>query len=122
MPVLASDRASRPASDERHHRLAQDITVEAAPPALPLSATSTLAEWLGDPAGGQALRHALGTGPDGRPAGILGSEELLAIIGTMPLGALAGFPGLGITGELIDTLAAEVIERRMEATQGAPQR
>jgi len=70
----------------------------------------------------QALRDALGTRPDGRPGGILGSEELLAIIGNMPLATLAAFPGLGVTEELVDTLVAAVIERRMEATPGAPQR
>jgi len=85
-------------------RLAAGITVEAAPPALPLSGTSTLADWLGDPASGQALRDALGTGPDGRPAGILGSEELLTIIENMPLSALATFSGLGVTDELIGRL------------------
>jgi beta-glucosidase len=109
-------------ASSRDIRLSAAITVAATPPALPLSGTSTLAEWLTDPVGGQVLRGALGTRPDGRPGGILGSDELLAIIGNMPLATLAAFPGSGVTGELIDTLAAEVIERRMEATQGAPQR
>jgi len=109
-------------ASSRDIRLAQDITVEATPPALPLSGTSTLAEWLGDPAGGQALRDALGTGPDGRPAGILGSEELLAIIGNMPLGTLTAFPGLGVTEEMIGTLVTAMNERRAEATPGPRQR
>jgi beta-glucosidase len=109
-------------ASSRDIRLVQDITVEATPPALPLSGTSTLAEWLGDPAGGQALRDALGTGPDGRPAGILGSEELLAIIGNMPLGTLAAFPGLGVTDELVATLVTAVNERRAEATASSRQR
>jgi beta-glucosidase len=105
-------------ASSRDIRLTGNITVEATPPSLPLAATSTLAEWLGDPAGGQALREALGTGPDGRPAGILGSEELLAIIGNMPLGTLAAFPGLGVTDELVETLVTEVNDRRGEATPG----
>ena len=109
-------------ASSRDIRLLAAITVAATPPALPLSGTSTLTEWLTDPAGGQALRDALGTRPDGRPGGILGSEELLAIIGNMPLATLAAFPGLGVTDELIDTLVAAVIERRVEATPGAPQR
>ena len=109
-------------ASSRDIRLTQDIMVEATPPAVPLSGTSTLAEWLGDPAGGQALRDALGTGPDGRPAGILGSEELLAIIGNMPLGTLAAFPGLGVTDELVATLVTAVNERRAEATPGPRQR
>jgi beta-glucosidase len=109
-------------ASSRDIRLSAAISVPATPPALPLSGTSTLTEWLTDPTGGQALRDALGTGPDGRPGGILGSEELLAIIGNMPLATLAAFPGLGVTQELIDTLVAAVIERRAEATPGAPQR
>ena len=109
-------------ASSRDIRLSAVISVPATPPALPLSGTSTLTEWLTDPTGGQALRDALGTGPDGRPGGILGSEELLAIIGNMPLATLAAFPGLGVTQELIDTLVATVIERRAEATPGAPQR
>jgi beta-glucosidase len=109
-------------ASSRDIRLSAAITVAATPPALRLSGTSTLTEWLTDPVGGQALRDALGTRADGRPGGILGSAELLAIIGNMPLATLAAFPGLGVTDELIDTLAATVIEGRMEATQGAPQR
>ena len=109
-------------ASSRDIRLSAAITVAATPPALPLSGTSTLTEWLTDPAGGQALRESLGTRPDGRPGGILGSEELLAIIGNMPLATLAAFPGLGVTQELIDTLVAAVIERRAEATPGASQR
>jgi len=109
-------------ASSRDIRLSAAITVAATPPPLPLSGTSTLTEWLTDPVGGQVLRDALGTRADGRPGGILGSEELLAIIGNMPLATLAAFPGLGVTGELIDTLAAAVIQRRVEATQGAPQR
>ena len=109
-------------ASSRDIRLSAAITVPATPPALPLSGTSTLTEWLTDPVGGQVLRDAMGTRPDGRPGGILGSEELLAIIGNMPLATLAAFPGLGVTGELIDTMVAKVIERRVEATPGAPQR
>jgi beta-glucosidase len=109
-------------ASSRDIRLSGVITVAATPPALPLSGTSTLTEWLTDPVGRQVLRDALGARPEGRPGGILGSEELLAIIGNMPLGTLAAFPGSGITRELVDTLAATVIERRVEATQGAPQR
>jgi beta-glucosidase len=109
-------------ASSRDIRLSAAITVEATPPALPLSGTSTLAEWFADPVGGRALRDALGTRPDGRPGGILGSEELLAIIGNMPLATLAAFPGLGVTDELIEALVAAVIERRAEATRGAPQR
>ena len=58
-------------------------------------------------------------GPDGRPAGILGSEELLTIIENMPLSALATFSGLGVTDELIGRLVRAVGERHAEASPGA---
>ena len=79
-------------ASSRDIRLSAAISVPATPPALPLSGTSTLTEWLTDPTGGQALRDALGTGPDGRPGGILGSEELLAIIGQHAAGHARGLP------------------------------
>jgi hypothetical protein len=70
---------------------------------------STLAEWLDDPAGGPALRAAMGTGPDGRPGGILGSDELVRMLREIPLSTLAVF-GAGIThgqiGELVAALPA----------------
>jgi beta-glucosidase len=109
-------------ASSRDIRLSASITVAATPPTLPLSGMSTLTEWVSDPVGGQVLRDAMGARPDGRPGGILGSEELLAIIGNMPLATLASFPGSGVTEEQIDALVAAVIERRLEATLGTPQR
>src|SRR5262249_2780740 len=109
-------------ASSRDIRLAGDITIQATPPPLPLSRTSPPAEWLGDPAGGRALRDALGTGPDGRPAGILGSEDLLALIGNMPLGTLAAFPGLGVTHELVGAPVTAVSERRAGAIPDPRQR
>lgn len=67
---------------------------------------STLEEWLSDPDGGSALRAAVGTDPAGRPAGILGNDELIRIIGNFPIGSLAAFPGIGITHQIVDTLLA----------------
>ena len=76
-----------------------------APPVrLPLDGMSTLEEWLADPEGGPTLRAAVGTRPDGRPAGILGDEELIRVIGNFPLSTLAAFPGLGITHETVSAL------------------
>jgi beta-glucosidase len=71
---------------------------------------STLAEWLADPAGGPALRAAMGTGPDGRPGGILGSDELVRMLRQFPLSTLAVF-GAGITHEQIGELVATLPDR-----------
>ncbi len=97
-------------ASSRDIRLAETIVVAGAPPALPLTASSTLTEWLADPAGGPALRAALGTGPDGKPGGILSSGELVAMLGGIPLSTLAVF-GAGITHEQVAQLIAAVSPR-----------
>jgi beta-glucosidase len=91
-------------ASSRDLRCTQTIVIDATPPAQPLTGMSTLDEWLADPAGGQALRDAIGVDADGRPAGILGNKELLRMIGNIPLSTLAAFAGLGISHELIDRL------------------
>ena len=92
-------------ASSRDIRLSQVIQVSGPPLRPVLSGLATLEEWLADPEGGPALRAAIGTGPDGRPGGILGSPELLKIIGNFPLSTLAAFPGLGITHDVVRTLA-----------------
>jgi len=93
-------------ASSRDIRLSAAITVEGSPPARPLSGTSTLAEWLADPAGGPALRTALGIGDAGLES-ILGGAELVRMIGAIPLSTLAVF-GMGITHEMVRALAAAV--------------
>ena len=59
-------------ASSRDIRLSQVIQVSAPPLRPALSGLATLEEWLADADGGPALRAAIGTGPDGRPLGILG--------------------------------------------------
>ena len=94
-------------ASSRDIRLSQVIQVSGPPLRPALSGLATLEEWLADPDGGPALRAAVGTGPDGRPRGILGSPELMTIIGNFPLSTLAAFPGLGITHDIVRTLARD---------------
>jgi beta-glucosidase len=98
-------------ASSRDIRLAQAIVVAGSPPATPLTAMSTLAEWLLDPAGGPALRAAFGTGPDGRPGGILGSDALVQMLGSVPLSTLAVFRA-GITHEQVESLVAAAVQSR----------
>ncbi len=91
-------------ASSRDLRLTRAITVSGTAPRPQLTGMSTLAEWLDDPVGGPALRREIGTGPDGRPAGILGNGQLSKVIGNFPLHTLAAFPGLGITHELLEKL------------------
>jgi beta-glucosidase len=91
-------------ASSRDLRLRMLVDVSVAPPARPLTAMSTLAEWLADPEGGKALRAEVGVGADGRPAGVLGDDELLRVIGGFPLSTLAAFPGGGISHDLVRRL------------------
>jgi beta-glucosidase len=83
-------------ASSRDLRLRTIVDVAAPPLLARLDAMSTLQEWLAHPEGATALRQAVGVGPDGRPNGLLGDEHVIAIIGSMPLGSLAAFPGFGI--------------------------
>jgi beta-glucosidase len=91
-------------ASSRDLRLTADLEVGGTPRRAPLTGMSTLREWLADPDGGPALREAIGTGPDGKPGGILASDELVAIIGNFTLHTLAAFPGLGVTHEVLNRL------------------
>ena len=86
-------------ASSRDLRLCRTVTVDVPLPRVPLTADSTLQEWLADPVGGPALRAAAGPG-------ILQDEELLRVIGNFPLGRLAAFPGIGITRETLTRLGA----------------
>jgi beta-glucosidase len=99
-------------ASSRDLRLRTTVDVPAPPLPARLDATSTLQEWLADPDGATALRQAVGVEPDGRPSGILGDEHLIAIIGGMPLGGLAAFPGFGI-----DHATVTEVLRRFEAAR-----
>lgn len=82
------------------------VTVDATPPHRPLTGMSTLQEWLADPDGSAALIAAVGTGPDGRPRGVLGDAEMLQVLGNFPVGVLAAFPGLGIDAAVLARIGA----------------
>ena len=71
---------------------------------VPLTDASTLQEWLGDPHGRDALLHAVGSGSDGQPNGIIADSGRIRVVGNFPLRTLAIFPGTGLSHELIDAI------------------
>jgi beta-glucosidase len=89
-------------------------TVEVAAPPLPtrLDGMATLQEWLADPTGSALLHKAVGADETGRPNGILGSEELMLVIGNFPISTIAGFPGFGITHTMVNDLVDQVSSSR----------
>ena len=75
------------------------VQVEGEPVAVPLTAGSTLAEWLADPAGAAIVRHAYvraGMDPEG-----------LKMLGSIPLSRLARFPGSPIRPDDLEAMIAE---------------
>jgi beta-glucosidase len=75
------------------------ITVDAPSLAPPLSAASTLAEWLDDPQGRALLSRFVDDGAGGDGAI---DREQLALIGAMPMRTLAAFPGTGFDRAQLD--------------------
>jgi len=100
-------------ASSRDLRLITTIDVSAPPLRVRLDGMATLQEWLADPAGSKLLREAVGTDESGAPRGILGNDELIAIIGNFPISTLAAFPGLGIdhriVDDVLDRLAAQAL-------------
>ncbi|MGI8881684.1 MAG: glycoside hydrolase family 3 C-terminal domain-containing protein [Jatrophihabitans sp.] len=88
-------------ASSRDIRLRESITVEAPGVAGPLTADSSLEEWLTDPAGGAALRSAL-AGSTGGTA--LEEPGLLDLVGNFPMSRLATMPNMALSREDLDAL------------------
>jgi beta-glucosidase len=83
-------------ASSRDLRLSTTIDVDGPPLRVRLDATASLQEWLADPAGSRLLHELVGADEAGRPRGILGDDELIAVVGNFPLSAFAAFPGSGL--------------------------
>ena len=93
-------------ASSRDLRLTSTVDVPAPPLPARLDAMATLEEWLAHPEGGPALRSAVGVDDNGKPRGILGSEEMLRVIGNFPLGRLAAF-NMGIDHATVSELVRQ---------------
>jgi beta-glucosidase len=83
--------------------LTETITVEAPRIAGPLDRDSTLEEWMSDPLGRELIEHEIA---NGQPAGAL-EDELLAVIGNMPMSTLASFGGMSLDHDALDRVARQ---------------
>jgi beta-glucosidase len=94
----------------RHSRdlpLARSVTIDAPPIAPPLTADSTLHEWMADPTGLALIREAVAAGqPDPTR-----DAELVSVIGTMPMSTLAAFQGMSVDHDTLDKLVGRVHAR-----------
>jgi len=82
----------------RDLRLTETITVEAPRLAGPLTRDSTLQEWMSDPIGQELIDREIA---EGQAAAAL-DEELLTIIGNMPMSTLASFGGMSLDHDALD--------------------
>jgi beta-glucosidase len=98
-------------ASSRDLRLTTTLDIAAPPLPTRLDGMSTLQEWLADPTGSALLHKAVGTDETGRPKGILGSEELMVVIGNFPISTLAAFPGLGLSHAVVHGLIDQASAR-----------
>ena len=78
--------------------LTQTITVEAPRLAGPLDRDSTLQEWMSDPIGRELIEKEVANGASAAAL----DEELLHVIGTMPMSTLASFGGMSLDHDALD--------------------
>jgi beta-glucosidase len=101
--VEAGDFAIAVGPNSRDLPLTETVNIEAPRLASPLDRDSTLEEWMGDPLGRQLIEREVAAG---EPAAAL-DEELLGVIGNMPMSTLANFGGMSLRHEALDRIAAD---------------
>lgn len=101
--VEAGEFAVEVGPHSRNLPLSQVISVDAPSIAAPVTADSTLHEWLADPLGRRLIADAVAEGsPD--PAR---DPDLVSVVGTMPMSTLAAFDGMSLGHETLDRAAAQ---------------
>ena len=97
--VEAGDFVVEVGSHSRDLPLSHTISVDAPSIAAPLTADSTLHEWAQDPVGRELLAEAVAAGePDP-----LSEEELVKVVGTMPMSTLAAFGSMSLSRGALDS-------------------
>ena len=108
--VEAGDFAVEVGHHSRDLPLSDTVTIDAPSIAAPLTADSTLHEWMADPVGAELLAEAAASGqPDPTR-----DADLVAVVGTMPMSTLAAFRGMSIDHDTLDKL----VERWRDRTGG----
>ncbi len=81
--------------------LTENIGVDAPRLAGPLGRDSTLDEWMADSTGRQLIEAEVA---GGQPAAVL-TDELISVIGNMPMSILANFAGMSLDHDALDRVA-----------------
>src|SRR5215212_1461178 len=102
--VEAGDFSIEVGPHSRDLPLTRTIAVDAPSIAPPLTADSTLHEWMADEQGLALIKEAVAAGQHDPTR----DAELVSVIGTMPMSTLAAFEGMSIDHDTLDKL----VERR----------
>ncbi|NNC12749.1 beta-glucosidase [Planctomonas sp. JC2975] len=78
-------------------------------PVVPLDRQSSLAEWMKHPGGQKVLAGVMQQAATQNPeaVGMFQNQELMAMMGSMPMRRIVRFPGVGISDEVVDGLIAQ---------------
>lgn len=92
-------------------------TLSVAAPSItaPLTRDSTLQEWVSDETGRRVLEEAAGAGATMNAL----SDELVGVIGSMPMSTLASFGGMALSHDALDRAVVTWQERTRTADAGA---
>lgn len=95
-------------ASSRDIRTTVSVAVDGDDTRTPLTADSTLAEWMNDPKGaevlGQAFAAAFAEGGD-EMANMAADPEIFTFLGSLPLRRLAAFPGSPFTADAVEKMA-----------------
>jgi beta-glucosidase len=81
------------------------VTVAGDDARVPLTADSTIAEWLADPRGSELLTQAFaGASGDSAVGRLFADPVTLELLGSAPLNRMAAFPGTPLTPEVLEKL------------------
>ncbi|SDR71725.1 beta-glucosidase [Friedmanniella luteola] len=83
--------------------LSETVTIDAPRLASPLTRDSTLEEWMGDPVGRRLVEGEIAGGQ----AAVVLDEELLTVIGNMPMSTLASFGGMSLDHDALDRITEQ---------------
>jgi len=101
--VEAGDFVVAVGPSSRDLPLTETVAVDAPRIAGPLDRDSTLEEWLSDPVGKELIEREVANGQ----AAAAMDEELLPIIGNMPMSTLASFGGMSLDHDALDRVAQQ---------------
>lgn len=105
--VEAGEFAIEVGHHSRDLPLTHAVTIDAPSVAAPITADSSLHEWMADPVASELIAEAVAGGqPDPTR-----DKEFVAIIGAMPMSTLASFKGMSIDYDTLDKLAERLRDR-----------